>query len=77
MKIKVRQLVWVDRLEGRWCKTLPRHYDVMKLKGEPEKWTAREESREIIGTFNDAIEAKAACQKYHEQFILSNIEEVQ
>jgi len=73
----VKPLVWRAVVENEWFKTTDRHYEVFAQQGGSGDFYARDIWRgDTVIDGGSLDEAKAACQKRHEQFVLSMLEPV-
>ena len=73
----VKPLVWRAVVENEWFKTTDRHYEVFAQQGGSGDFYARDIWRgDTVIDGGSLDEAKAACQKHHEQFVLSMLEPV-
>lgn len=71
----VKPLVWRAVVENEWFKTTDRHYEVFAQQGGSGDFYARDIWRgDTVIDGGSLDEAKAACQKYHEVFVLSQLE---
>jgi len=73
---RVKPLVWREVLPGEWYKSADNHYDVFVHFTGSSMFYARDtwNDRTVVQSATTLDEAKAACQKYHEVFVLSQLE---